>query len=329
MSMLSKVEKVEREIFKQGYFTVKNTILTGKKGKDNIKLDAVYNKTYASQKYSNKSELTSTTISTSEFIVFAYNHYEAKANEEIYASYPNLLDVKHFCQQILAMVTSKEVFNSNNSVNMNYQDYSIASQPLGGGKVLVAIPASLQKDQNLVKGIYLFFNGEDKYIEMDAKAVFTLNEVVKSIDLMLLSNTTLMLGMLANLNSIGDEETFTSAPKSPLPPRGNLFGNKGGSRFKTRVEGNNQSANSAPVEENSDPFACFPDMDGQQQEEKAPVSNGPKFKAPNGKNDGLKPRATNPSPVTSGEDVMNFNNIMNEANNIEFEEPTSDEEIQF
>lgn len=327
MSMLAKVEKIEREIFKQGNnFTVKNTILTGRKGKDNVKLDSVYNKAYQSNKYSNVSELHSITISTSEYLVFAYNNFEAKTNEEIFISYPHMADIKSFTQNMLNMVMSNKVFDKHNQVTMEYKDYQLNSNALGGNKVLVAIPTTIQRDQNLLRGVYLFFNGEDKYVEMDLKAVFTLNEVIKSFDLLTTSNATLMLGMISNISSVSDdEETFTPAPKSPLGNR-SLFGNRNANNFQRRNEAgvtNHVADNTpkAPVESSDDPF------------NEPPVNSTPvggKFNKP--ANTGIKPRtntnvtAPEPtSPAPTGENVLSMSNIMSEAENINFD--SSEEEL--
>lgn len=338
MSMLSKVERIDRELFKAGMFTLKSTILTGRKGQNDVKLDAVYNRTYNSQKYSNQSELTTVNISTGDYIVFSYNNFEAKANEEIFISHPNMLDIKWFCNEMLAMVQSNEVFNKNNTVNVKYQEHQINSPGLGGNKVLVAIPTAIQKDQNCIRGVYLFFNSEDKYVELDAKAIFTLNEIVRNIDLLSLSNATLLLGMMANVQSVGeDDNTYTPAPKSPLPNRGSFFSNRG-SRFSPRNEAGQQgtsTSNNAPVEETDNAFA----ESNAPQQNSAPTSGGTRFKKPSGTglpnrgntnrpvNGGIAPTTT-PNPVTSGEDVMSMANIMNVANDITFE-PAGDEDVEF
>lgn len=343
MTMLAKVERIDRELFKAGMFTLKSTILTGRKGQNNIKLDAVYNRSYASQKYSNQSELTVTNISTSDFVVFAYNNFEAKVVEEIFVSHPNMLDIKWFCNELLAMVTSNEVYNKDNSVNMKFQNHQVTSPALGGSKVLVAIPTCIQKDQNLFRGVYLFFNSEDKYVELDAKAVFTLNEVVKNIDLLSLSNATLMLGMLANIQSVGGEEdTYSPAPQSPLANRpGGFFGNRG-NRFKNRNEAGSQpqgDSTSAPVEETSNAFGGSQPSPSVTSPTK---SSGPNFKRPGSTTTGggLPPRGNNnnnnnnanptmtPNPVTTGDDVLSMANIMSAAEGINFE-PTGDEDVEF
>lgn len=350
MSMLVNVERVEREIFRQGNFIIKNTVVTGRKGKDNVKLDSIYSKTYPSQKYSSHSELEAINIVTSEYIVFHYSNFENKTNEEIYISYPHLLDLKSFCKTMLNMVMSEKVYTSENKVAMEYNNYQLTSQPMGGNKILVAIPTTIQRDQNLFKGVLLFFNDETKYIELDIKAIFTLNEIIKSIDLLSLSNSTLMLGMMSkiNANSFDEVDTYQPAPKSPLPNRG-LFGNRnagftrrnetqtfgGGNTFGSTVNNPTQSApqqTKAEVIEDDNPFDNMP-----PQEPQAPTNNFGGFRKGtpqqtentntlpprnNANANKMNPVPSNPAPT--GNDVLSIDNIMSEAENIKFESDADD-----
>lgn len=324
MSNLQRVEKIERELFRQGNFVLKNTILTGKKSANGMKLDPMYKRTYDSKKYNNYDKLDQITITSSDYMVMAYNNFERKVSEEIFVSYPNMIDLKSFTANMLNMVMSNKVFDSKNQVSMEYKDYQLTSQPLAGGKVLVAIPTPIEKDQNLTRGVYLFFNSEDNYIELDVKGVFTLNEIVKSIDLLTLSNSTMMLGMLSNMNgSVDDMDDFDSpspAPKSPLGNR-SLFGNNR-NNFSPRKEATGNSPTVTP-EESDNPF----------DNDSAPVTS-PTVRKPvaNKPANGLSPRgvknnATSPAPTEEPSGgVLSMSNIMAEAENMEFN-PADEEEL--
>ena len=219
---------------------------------------------------------------------------------------------------------SNKVFDSRNQVAMEYKEYQLTSQPLAGGKVLVAIPTPIEKDQNLTRGVYLFFNSEDNYIELDVKGVFTLNEIVKSIDLLSLSNTTMMLGMLSNMGSSEDIDDFgsasTPAPRSPLANRG-LFGNNR-NNFSPRKEATGNAPTVTP-EESDNPF------DNDLAPAPSPTMRKPEGNKPSG---GLAPRGIrNNTPVPapteeSSSGVLSMENIMAEAENMDFN-PADDEEL--
>lgn len=324
MSNLQRVEKIERELFRQGNFVLKNTILTGKKSANGMKLDPMYKRTYDSKKYNNYDKLDQITITSSDYMVMAYNNFERKVSEEIFVSYPNMIDLKSFTANMLNMVMSNKVFDSRNQVAMEYKEYQLTSQPLAGGKVLVAIPTPIEKDQNLTRGVYLFFNSEDNYIELDVKGVFTLNEIVKSIDLLSLSNATMMLGMLSNMGSSEDIDDFgsasTPAPRSPLANRG-LFGNNR-NNFSPRKEATGNAPTVTP-EESDNPF------DNDLAPAPSPTMRKPEGNKPSG---GLAPRGIrNNTPVPapteeSSSGVLSMENIMAEAENMDFN-PADDEEL--
>jgi hypothetical protein len=231
MGKLSNVERVERTYHNSGHFTIKNVVNTGTKGKDDIKLDAIYEKTYNSKKYSNKSQLESVHVNTSDFLVFAFNDYQNRINEEIYVSYPHILECKELFREAVQMVTTKDMY-VNNGINPKYQDIVLKPTDIltgkeftfGGQKSMAIIPHVIQRDNNVfANGILIFLNSEDIYVEMDAKTLITFYKTrLENLDLGTESALTLLLGLT---NKGGD----VSSDDAPSFGGGNTFGSKGGS----------------------------------------------------------------------------------------------------
>jgi len=240
MSKLANVEKIEKTIQTvSSHFTVKNTVITGVKGKDNVKLNPVYARSYNSTKYSDKSQLEAMNIRTSDYIVLAYNDYQNKINEEVYLSYPHLPNFINLLEQAVQMVSTKDMY-VNNDVNPKYSDVVLRLDNLGGKKSIAIIPHVIQQDQTYINGALIFLNSEDTYAEIDANSIYTLYYILKDFNLYLNSSLLLLTGLLYD----GGTSDFDSAPvfggasknafgannANNRAPRG-IFGGKGGSNI--------------------------------------------------------------------------------------------------
>lgn len=320
MSILHGMDKVERELFRKSsgkeLFTVSNTILLGSKGANDVYLDSIYNRSYDSKKYSDMSQLQTLNIRTSDYITFNYNNFEEKVNSSIFISYPNLGDLVDFLEETYKFFTDSKVFDKKGNVTMNYQEAMVQSEPLGGDKVLLSIPTSLDYDGNYLKGVCIFLNDEDIYVELDERGFFTIYSILASIDLLSCSNQTIIMSMLG-LGTIGggSEEVSIShgikkAPKSPLKGRKVSFGTRP-SRKASKVE------EDAEIEEVDDDDLDFDNEEDEVVETKKKATK---------KKPAVKKTATKKKKKTSG-GTMSFENLMDEADNIEFDDEDLDEDL--
>lgn len=205
MAKLENVERIEKVMFQVGAnFTVKNSVSTGTKGKDNVKLHPIYSRSYNSTKYSDKSSLEAINIRTSDFLVFAYNDFQNRKNEEIYISYPHMIGFLNTIEQAVAMVNTPDMFTSN-GVNPKYSDVVLKTPPLGGQKTIAIVPHVIQHDQNTVRGALFFLNSEDTYVEIDINNLNTLHYILSKFDLYASSATLLLTGLMYDGAGVGGD----------------------------------------------------------------------------------------------------------------------------
>jgi hypothetical protein len=207
MAKLENVERIEKVMFQVGaHFTVKNSVSTGTKGKDNVKLHPIYSRSYNSTKYSDKSSLEAINIRTSDFLVFAFNDFQNRKNEEIYISYPHMIGFLNTIEQAVAMVNTPDMFTAN-GVNPKYSDVVLKTPPLGGQKTIAIIPHVIQHDQNTVRGVMMFLNSEDTYVEIDINNLNTLHYILNKFDLYQSSATLLLTGLMYDGGGAGGDST--------------------------------------------------------------------------------------------------------------------------
>lgn len=270
MTKLSNVERIEKTVFQVGSnFTVKNMVSTGTKGKNDVKLHPVYSRTYNSTKYSDKSSLESLTVRTSDFLVFAYKNFQQKINEEIYMSYPHLPGFLAVLEQAVAMVNTPDVY-TNNGVNPKYADTVLKSQPLGGGKTIAIIPHVIQNDQSMIRGVMMFLNNDDIYVEIDVNNLNTLWYILKDFNLYTNSMLTLMTGLVFDGGSVADSTPSFSGSNSNTnsfsnagQPKRGIFGAKTGNGGSGGFGGNTGGGKTRPTKTFTAPTknASFNDLD--------------------------------------------------------------------
>lgn len=205
--MLNNVDKVEKVLFKSGKFTIKNSIILGSKNSvTGVRIDPIHTKSYNSNKYVGIPTLSSININTSEFIVFEYNDFDAKIREEVYLSYPHMIDILSFMDQVLNLVYEENLY-TNNGINPKFYDANgnlpmIQSTPLGGGKYIDFVPGKLQnQDGTLRDGGFLTLNDNANAFEgLDIRSLETIDYILRNINLGSYSNQTLIISILEELS---------------------------------------------------------------------------------------------------------------------------------
>lgn len=264
-NLLTSVERIEKVMFQSGHFTVKNVVLLGTKGANSNRLNPIYERSYPSNKYNDRNQLTSIRFNQNEYVVLAYNDFEQKINEEIFVSYPNYYSLVYFFVQCLDLLNKPGVF-TNNSVATQYTEYTVESDPLVSGKKMIAIPAVWDgADNSIRKGLTIFLNSEEVFVQLEAVGISSLVYILENFNLSLASNQLLIMGMLNELASgniaAASNKTFQSNSTqrttgvSTGAKRG-LFGNNNSKRnagLGSRTTATQQTQVPDPVEENVQP----------------------------------------------------------------------------
>lgn len=218
--MLRDTEKVERVLFQSGSFYLKNVILLG--SKSNVtgnRLDPIFTRSYQSQKYTDRNQLKNISVRTSDYLTFSINKFDKVTKEnkgiEIYSSYQNIENLVNFFNDVLCLVNTEGVF-SKTGITPEYADQVVESELLCGGKKLFALPQLIEIDNGTnnpmtEKGVMLFLNDEEHYVTLEERSVYTIFSMLNNMNLMLLSNTTLMIGMLSEIPTTGSMNSGFSA----------------------------------------------------------------------------------------------------------------------
>lgn len=261
-NLLTSTERLEKVMFQSGYFTVKNVVLLGSKGANSNRLDPIYERTYPSNKYNNRAELTTVRWNQNEYVVLGYNNFEEKVNEEIFVSYPHYMALVDFFTECMELLNTQGVF-TNNSVAVQYADTAIESEPFASGKRMIAVPGVWEDaDTNVRKGIFLFLNSEDVATQIEITGVSSLLYILETFNLSIASNQLLIMGMLNDLAKGGiqtsgnrnfqSSSTQTSAARTGVggAKRG-LFGNSNSrkSGLGSKVNAQQPVDSQAPAEE--------------------------------------------------------------------------------
>jgi hypothetical protein len=317
MTKLSNVEKVEKTIFTVGsHFTVKNTVTTGVKGKDNVKLNPVYTRQYNSQKYSDKSTLEQMTIRTSDYIVMAYNDFQNKINEEIYISYPHMPEFIRILGQAVQMVSTEDMYVGND-VNPKYKDLVLRpAVSMGGQKSFAVIPHVIQRDQSVERGILLFLNSEEIYVEIDANNLYTMWYILEKFDLYLNSSLLLTTALVYDGGAVGGSQDAPS-----FGGGGNTFGASSNNRAPRGIFGGGSAgANAGGNKGTSTPPKFKPPVKNTTLNDLDKAIEGEDFNIPDSElpfTGGEPSSPSVPTPNNDAKSPLSLNNIMDAANEID------------
>lgn len=275
MNNLKSLDKIERIIMKVGKLTVKQVILVGSKGAGDKKLPSIYLKEYNSKKYSDTTKGATLTINPNDYLVFEYNDFEAKINESIFISYPNIQFLEMFLEDTCNMIFAEGVY-TDNAVSLQYKDTFVKSAELSQGKSLVSMPCKIEKqDQQFVDGVVLFINSDSNWVEVDNSTFYAIARIITRMDFYTNANIILNAAVEIMSGSSGHSNNPLSGGvqnnsgmqqrTSPAGTNLNLFGNKnqrsnyqqnrtGGSNF-SNFQRNNQNTtipNNQPHVQQSD-----------------------------------------------------------------------------
>ena len=200
-NLLTNADRLEKVMFQSGLFTVKSVTLLGSKGANSNRLNPIYERTFPSNKYNDRTQLTSTRFIQNEYIALAYNNFEEKINEEIFVSYPHFNSLLDFFTQCLELLNTPGVF-TNNGVSVQYSDVAVESDVFASNKRMIAVPTVWDdKDNNMRKGILLFLNSEEIATQLEITGVTTLLYILETFNLGLSSDLLFLKGMVTELSA--------------------------------------------------------------------------------------------------------------------------------
>lgn len=328
----------------------------GKKNKNDVKLNFIHKKEYASKKYADYDTLKEVEVSVpGQFISFKYTSFETASeidNMEVLISYPHIDTLLEFLESAYDMILDDEgeLYNEKNILrNEEARKATVTSGDLVQGKYFIAMPASIEFEEQdkCERGIYLFLNevgtkvnrgGQDRFVTITLNQLYGMYSRIANLDLSIESDLTALLCMTGLIASegVGTEEE-TSPRRNPtrravVPPRSRNNGIE--SSRPSRAPMSRRTKNK-PVEDDTDEPEIEDDNDMRFDEDEEvvtkPSRKSTKKSAPSRSNKKTLSKSNKRKPIKVEEEDdedenTSFNELMEAAESIEYDE---DEEIEF
>lgn len=203
------LDTIETIIFSLGGFRLKQVTQLGTKTNNGNRLDAIYTKSYTSQKYNGIGTLERMTINFSSYLVFSIFNKDNNSMEEVYFSIPHLTEMKNFLKDTIDyLVNTKDIYTKN-GINDKYSNLTFESNTLISGKKVAIIPQKIQYNEFFEDGIIFFCNDDDHYAEINLNNFISLYEIIDSfsiIDFIKLGENAIILSRTngENISSSGN-----------------------------------------------------------------------------------------------------------------------------
>ena len=220
--MLSKINDVKRELFSIGNnFKLLNVVTFNFKGKNDVKLDPIYEQQYSSQKYSNIGTLSTINIRSSDYYVLSFKDRVNNEfiSEEIFISYPHLESFKDFMNQAAREIIKKEdKLYTTRGLTEEGANFIFESDMFSSNKKIAIAPAKVDRSTNdreiLVNGVTIFLNNEIYCVWADLNTFITLVNIINN-ELSLERDSAMTMIMAQNyeiLNALngGSSSTYSS-----------------------------------------------------------------------------------------------------------------------
>jgi hypothetical protein len=221
------LEKIESVIFvpKGTTFMLKNVVKFGdfNKGKNRIRKNALYEKSYKSKLYSDVDNLGALSLTTKDYLVFSYldnsskESIKKKLNVEVYISYPHIKKVKDALELALKMAQNKhkkngeieKVFIKKNGtyyINPDYEDYFIQIDHLINDASIIIMFDLIEEqttDEDVViskPAVNFLFNNEEANCSMDIETLDALVYFISNFNLLTSSQNLMMMAYMQQMS---------------------------------------------------------------------------------------------------------------------------------
>lgn len=157
-------ETTANKIWSSGSLSVETKVSSGIKGKDDVRLDAIYTKSYNSQKYSNKKNLKQVYDNPAFWLVFSYNSFEPGSKpEEIWCSYRQVEIIQDFFNDVLETIQNDiDKIYIKGRVSKKYEEVVWETEPLTKGYSLAIRPTTMEIDGNLTNAVEMLIVDSDR-----------------------------------------------------------------------------------------------------------------------------------------------------------------------
>jgi hypothetical protein len=196
--MFENCEKIEKTIINiDRYLSLNLAVTFGRKGSNDKRLDAVYTNSYNSNKYADKSKLTNYWLNSREYLVLSYKDRNEGNYEDIYMSYPHLVEFESKINNLYSLILDEEVYAQSNGdlyINPQYKSYSVKIENMIGGKSILIKPAIVNNyyTGDDEPGIAIYVGKKENYTGFNFKK---LQSIIRFLDEF---NLSVMGQMLAN-----------------------------------------------------------------------------------------------------------------------------------
>jgi len=250
--MFENCEKIEKTIINiDKYLSLNLAVTFGRKGSNDKRLDAFYTNSYKSNKYNDKNKLTNYWLNSREYLVLSYKDRKEGNYQDIYMSYPHLVEFESKVNRLYEFLLEKEVYAQSNNelyINPQHKSFAVKIENMIGGKSILMKPAIINnyytgKDE---PGIAIYVGNKDNYTGFSFEK---LRSIIRFLDEFNLSVMGQMLAnfamMAANGNNSGG--SMNGLVASNIPRR-----SSGGSKKKSNNA--TRKGNSKPKRKTTSPI---------------------------------------------------------------------------
>ena len=173
-----------------GNLSVSLYVLLARKNKQNGNpILGEYINTYQSRQYNNVPFLTNIENNSGHYISFSYNKFipanqnggqSTNISEDVLVSYPQLKTLNTFFNMIISSLKENfdAIYENGSQVSQQFQQHAWQSDNLISNKHLSVSPAVFNQNGNLLLGVNLFVNGNDKYEFISIQAFAALADLL-------------------------------------------------------------------------------------------------------------------------------------------------------
>lgn len=206
------LEKIESIILRPAKnFIIKNVVIFGSRDSVGFRIDALKDRTYKSNKYSNTDYVGRLSLETSDYLVFEFSNTinDKRKTEEIFISYPHIYEFKEILEEIYTEYANNDVFkyNKNNIpyLTEEYKEYLKKIELINNKNIGFMFDVLEEYDDvahvtNYSEGITIIFNDEELYSTVSMDTFYYIYRFVNEFNLLQSSQNLINLSYMTEMS---------------------------------------------------------------------------------------------------------------------------------